>query len=73
VQPDADRRLGEEALLSPASGDPRGSREVDRFGRRRFSHLELGERTWLSVVAATPVTRPRLIDAEAPARFNWGF
>ena len=36
------------------------------------AHLELGERTWLSLAAATPVTRPRLLDAEALARLNWG-
>jgi hypothetical protein len=37
------------------------------------AHLELGERTWLSFAAATPVTSPGLFDAEALARFNWGF
>ena len=37
------------------------------------AHLELGERTWLSFAAATPVTRPRLFDAEALARLNWRF
>jgi hypothetical protein len=36
------------------------------------AHLELGERTWLSLAAA-PVTSPRLFDAEAPVRLTWGF
>lgn len=59
---------------------PLTHRSADDPERRRDSvdltagvHLELGERTWLSLAAATPVTGPRLFDAEALVRLNWRF
>lgn len=58
-------------LTHRSAADP--ERRRDSVHVTLGAHLELGERTWLSVAAATPVTRPRLFDAEALARFNWGF
>ena len=58
-------------LSHRSSRDPEGRR--DSVHVTVDAHLELGERTWLSFAAATPVTSPRLFDAEALARLNWRF
>ena len=54
-----------------SEGDP--ERRRDAVDVTVGAHLELGERTWLSLAAATPVTGPRLFDAEALVRLNWRF
>ena len=58
-------------LTHRSAGDP--ERRRDSVHLTLGAHLELGERTWLSFAAATPVTSPRLFDAEARARLNWRF
>ena len=58
-------------LTHRSAGDP--ERRRDSVHVTLGAHLELGKRTWLSFAAATPVTRPRLFDAEARARLNWRF
>jgi len=58
-------------LTHRSAGDP--ERRRDSVHLTLGAHLELGERTWLSLAAAAPVTSPRLFDAEALVRLNWGF
>lgn len=58
-------------LTHRSAVDP--ERRRDSVNLTLGAHLELGERTWLSLAAAAPVTSPRLFDAEALARLNWGF